>query len=361
MSFDITNPTESSIDVDSVILSNEAALSRQETGFAYNSATVNIYWNTLSYPNENKVLSLKLKTTDCTIPVGETRRFDMMMFPIISMPKYLYTTVKTTDKRIWSQVKQAPEKINAGERYIAKVDKKLPEPWDSTTKTPPFSYQQSGNTIYCISTPGELAWIGDQTFSNTKFILLNDLDLNEKEWTPITLGRNFYGNGHTIKGLKITKTELDQIGLFEEASNVYDLRVEGEIKLENVSKKTTVGGIAGIFTGKCINCESACTITVTGQSNPTIYVGGVCGYAQNQFQNNLRYTGKTVTLSNGNQKSCKGGVIGYVMAMASITITGSTTLSDMNIIGGCQISTGKTLTVNGTPAEDGKPFPVPAN
>lgn len=363
MSFDITNPTGSSIDVDSVILSNEAALSRQETGFAYNSATVNIYWNTLSYSDENKVSSLKLKATDCTIPASETRRFDMMMFPIATqiIPKYLYITVKTTNEFTWSQVKKAPESINAGERYIAKVDKKLPEPWDGTTKTEPFKYSEGGYTTYCISTPGELAWIEDQTFSNTKFILLNDLDLNEKEWTPIKRGQNFYGNGHTIKGLKITKTESNQIGLFKEAMNVYDLRVEGEIALENVSKTTKVGGIAGIFTGQNSNCESACTITVSGGNNVIIYVGGVCGHVQNQSQNDLRYTGTKVELSGGSESSFRGGVIGYVMAMASITITGSTTLSDMNIIGGCQISAGKTLTVNDTPAVNGKPFPVPAN
>lgn len=354
MSFDITNPTRSSINVDSVILSNEAALSHQETGFTYNSATVDIYHNFVTY-NEKKVSSLKLKATDCTIPAGETRRFDMMMFPIISVPNYLYVTVKTTDKRTWSQVKQAPESINAGERYIAKVDKKLPEPWDGTTKTEPFKYSEGGYTIYCISTSGELAWIGDQKFLNTKFILLNDLDLNGQEWTPIKLGRNFYGNGHTIKGLKITKAESKRIGLFEETKNVYDLRVEGEITLVNVSKATQVGGIAGVFTGQNSNCESACTITVSGENNAIIYVGGVCGQVQNQPQNDLRYTGTKVELSGGSESSFRGGVIGHVTTTNSIAITGSTTLSDKNIIGGCQIGDNETLTVNG------KPFPVPAN
>lgn len=82
---------------------------------------------------------------------------------------------------------------------------------------------------------------------NGTFYLTKNLDLNGKEWTPIgtdekPFSGSFYGQGHTIKNLKVTKTRFDA-GLFGVTSGakISKLCVTGNVK--NV--ECYGGGIVG--------------------------------------------------------------------------------------------------------------------
>ena len=79
---------------------------------------------------------------------------------------------------------------------------------------------------YLIETPEQLAWLSRKVNEGTlstlgkEFILVNDLDLSGKYWTPIgrSLNYSFRGtfnfNGHTISGLTIDSKTLGYAGLF---------------------------------------------------------------------------------------------------------------------------------------------------
>ena len=93
------------------------------------------------------------------------------------------------------------------------------EIWDGKTIKVP-AQNEAGN--YVIERGSELAWMAAAvngtlpvesratSYANKTFVLNADIDLGGNEWTPIGVKANhfngtFDGNGHTIKGLKITE------------------------------------------------------------------------------------------------------------------------------------------------------------
>ena len=93
------------------------------------------------------------------------------------------------------------------------------EIWDGKTIKVP-AQNEAGN--YVIERGSELAWMAAAvngtlpvesratSYANKTFVLNADIDLGGNEWTPIGVKDNhfngtFDGNGHTIKGLKITE------------------------------------------------------------------------------------------------------------------------------------------------------------
>lgn len=97
------------------------------------------------------------------------------------------------------------------------VDTAWADDWDGTTISPP---SQSEDGTYQISNAAELAWFAglvngtltDGTTQNlaANAVLTENIDLNNKNWTPIGKDKNsifsgvFDGKGHTISNLKIS-------------------------------------------------------------------------------------------------------------------------------------------------------------
>ena len=115
-----------------------------------------------------------------------------------------------------------------------------------------------------------------KTYKGETILLGADIDLGNREWTPIGEGSNafqgtFDGQGHVISNLKITGNN-NKVGLFGNTNS-------GEIKnltIENalVSGRSNVGVVAGNpYTSRYTN------ITVKGhvEVNGKFYVGGVGG------------------------------------------------------------------------------------
>lgn len=159
-----------------------------------------------------------------------------------------------------------------------------------------------------------------------EFRLMNDIYLNENseeylswekqppknEWTPIGNEKNpfeatFDGNGHTIYGLYINKTE-DAQGLFGDAEyGDVDTRIKNlKIKNSYIKGGSKVGGIVGQSTDRVriSNCSiSQCVIKGEESGDD---VGGIAGYVSRI----LAITGcqvKDCVISGGNNV---GGIIG---------------------------------------------------
>ena len=148
--------------------------------------------------------------------------------------------------------------------------------WDGSAAT---KFAGGTGTVadpYRISTGAELAWLAAQVndgndFSTKTVTLTNNIDLNNKAWTPIgnsdsVFAGTFDGNGHTISGLYINitgsyssakKGKLYQ-GLFGCVEGmVQNLIVTGNVAVKNTRDKEVkyIGGIVGINDGgKVQNC-----------------------------------------------------------------------------------------------------------
>ena len=188
----------------------------------------------------------------------------------------------------------------------------------------------AANDPYQIATADDLRefakLVNEDGETTANAILTDDIDLNPgftfkedgsysgpggeepHQWTPIGTSSNnpyrgtFNGNGKTISGLYINRSDSDQ-GLFGYVSGtVQNLSVSG-----SVSGHLYVGGIAGQNNGNVINC--AFSGTVSGIS----YAGGVVGYNGASVKNCYNtgavsgsglYVGGVVGLNGGSVENC---------------------------------------------------------
>ena len=141
--------------------------------------------------------------------------------------------------------------------------------------------EEASETAYLetisISTAEDLLALADacrlDAWSRDRRIVLEaDIDLTGTEFSGIpTFGGTFDGDGHTIRGLNITK-EGNVQGFFrylQATAVVQDLHIEGTVQPDGNS--STLGGIAGTNAGRILGC------TFTGQVSGTDRVGGLVG------------------------------------------------------------------------------------
>ncbi len=153
--------------------------------------------------------------------------------------------------------------------------------WDGTVAGSWAGGSGTETDPYQISTGAQLAYLATSVnsgneYNGTYFVLTNDIDLNNQDWTPIGTSNSGYfcgvfdGAEHTISNLYINSTSSYQ-GLFGYlGGTVKNLTVSGE-----VTGAGDVGGIVGCnySTGAIVeNCINQCTVTGTGTS-----IGGVVG------------------------------------------------------------------------------------
>jgi len=157
---------------------------------------------------------------------------------------------------------------------------------------------------YCISTYDELRWFvkfynGDNNKwkirNEATALLVNDLDMTGKAWTPIEYFRGTIdGGGHTISGITVnvenapndTKHGL----LIGTLGSHYDGKIFGRVENIVIADSTltvsgngikyNVGGIAGESNrGSFYNCSlKNVDITVTGNLNSGTVLGGIAGW-----------------------------------------------------------------------------------
>ena len=192
---------------------------------------------------------------------------------------------------------------------------------------------------------------GQQQNKAAHAVLMENINLNNEQWTPIGTSSNEYsgnfnGNGHTISGLYIYNSTAGFQGLFGYVSGsgkIENLSVSG-----SVSGNSSVGGVVGLNGGSVEDCDFTGSVsgsyvggvvgwnasgTVkncynTGEVSGSEFVGGVVGDNGGSVTNS--YNTGTVTgpvSASGNNSVCVGGVVGSNSFGATVTgtVTGTVT------------------------------------
>lgn len=215
----------------------------------------------------------------------------------------------------------------------ARAEGETVDTWDGITIADGFAAGTgTENDPYQINTAAELAYFaksvnGGRWYDREYIILKNNINLNDKEWTPIGNDRNpfrgnFDGRNHTVTGMRISNSSANYVGLFGECtryninSAIKNITVEnsvitgkehvgaiigyaGEINIENcqsvgntVNGNKRVGGISGSVVGsvsyaaKIVQCYNSST--VTGE----YFVGGIVGVGNRCIAENCLNTGE---------------------------------------------------------------------
>ena len=157
--------------------------------------------------------------------------------------------------------------------------------WDGTiasgfaggdgTQGNPFQIETAAQLAHFAKTVNE-----GEAYLYKYIVLTADIDLANKEWTPIgnhsnPFKGNFNGDNHTVTGMQISG-ELDRVGLFGECTryNVYSAIKNITVKDSVINGKSGVGAIVGSAVE--INIENCRSIAnkIKGERR----VGGICGY-----------------------------------------------------------------------------------
>ena len=198
--------------------------------------------------------------------------------------------------------------------------------WDGATYTEP---QQDADGVYQIGTPDELMWFNKNAKMTDSAKLTADIRINEDinaevsalyEWTPIgkydransakQYAGTFDGDGHTVSGLYIATSDINNTGMFGYAktgSRISNLTLS-DSKISGTKNYT--GGIAG-EAYDMENCHVTSTVTVSGAA----YVGGVSGYQDGTI---TRCSNAAVVVATGNNV---GGVTGHVQSNDTTAMT----------------------------------------
>lgn len=248
------------------------------------------------------------------------------------------TNVTVKSKPDWCEVKAADKgfKVTATPNYINAERSGIIE-FENTEGSTSVSVKQkksdnpkfeAGNGTetdpYIIATAAQLDEV--RNFPSACFELSKDIDLsyylnsNSSGWTPIKdFTGKFDGKKHTIKGLWISLSSIDYVGLFANIQGSSDNKRASVSNLfVNISKKgitggSRVGGICGNLSyGNIENCM------VTGDISGYQYVGGIVG------RNNDNYYNSSIIsqcASSGNIIATDdevGGILGFKYGSCSI-------------------------------------------
>lgn len=269
----------------------------------------------------------------------------------------------------------------------ARAEGETVDTWDGTVE----AFTEGSGTKedpWRIENAEQLAYLAQQVNNGTNyrgkhFLLVSDLDLSVKEWTPIgTYSNSFWGGfdggGRTITGMTITGKENKYVGLFGACYNFtapssYIKSVT--VKRANISGHSFVGAIAGaganisdcysientIYASRCVGgvCGSlignisGCYNSSSVKGNST--AGGIMGSASYEGRDGngvVQYCYNIGAVTVSQQDSSVGGITGASAHRYNISnclncgkitgngknvggIAGSTDSNYMNFIGNC--------------------------
>jgi hypothetical protein len=198
--------------------------------------------------------------------------------------------------------------------------------WDGSSRTAytNAALTYNGTAYYPLRTAAELAYIATDSSSWSKnFILMNDIDLASKSWTPIALNNftgsddphafsgTFDGNGHTISNLSI--------------QGAYGYSKNSGVKYSEV-------GFFGVLTGTVKNLSFNVVSFNTYSNASLFYIGTVAGHNKGTINHvSVKNASGTIissyllgTYSTG---SSMGGFVGYNSGTITNSLLFASTLS----------------------------------
>ena len=263
--------------------------------------------------------------------------------------------------------------------------------WDGSRASSFINGSGSISDPYLISTGSELALLAYNTnsgydYSNKYFKLVNDIDLNNREWTPIgkangvndsTSGFNgvFDGDGHSIKNLAFAEaTTMRTVGLFGRLRNgsvvknlvlksanisvtytasdnqfyiggfvgiansasLSNLYIDGHLYSYQTNSKsvTFAGSIVGLAENHTViqNVVARCDVeNHIYNSGFNAYTGGICGEIVESTVNNCLYEGNVVSTSSS-RMGYGASIVGIVEGSSySATITNTISLGSVTV------------------------------
>lgn len=192
------------------------------------------------------------------------------------------------------------------------------EAWDG--KTTDTSWYAVDKNMYEISNASQLAGLSKLVSDGTNFkgktvSLADDIDLNNKEWTPVgkegkSFRGTFDGKSHVISNLSINTPRKSDVGLFGYTSGGAVKNVE--VHNASVKGRMCVGVIAGTpYTADYENVTVSGKVIVEGYA----YVGGACGKNAYGDYTNVDVTGDAgsyVKAESEQYRTYVGGLVGFM-------------------------------------------------
>lgn len=217
--------------------------------------------------------------------------------------------------------------------------------WNGFSANYKWYDNHKGSTVYYIESPEELYGLSHivkgtfgrsiDNFSGKTIKLKKDIDLNNKEWSPIggTLANyiyyfygNFDGDNHTISGLNLSpnSSPVATVGLFgDNHGTISNLTIEGttnnlDLCLSMDMSYLYIGSIVAENNGTIYNCKVIHSIkTVNTYTNNLLYVfmGGICGLNDGEIIG-CSYLG---SMNYNMERGEIGGIAGRNISNAKIT------------------------------------------
>lgn len=212
--------------------------------------------------------------------------------------------------------------------------------WDGSSEP----WTQGDGTFYNpyrIETAAQLAYLaekvnegyqstGQAVFEGERFLLTDDLDLNNLNWIPIGnvdysmngfyFAGYFDGGYHQIEHLQI-QSNADLTGLFAavggEEGCVCNLSVSGTVISTGIGASGVVGGVAG--DGLVCRCSFAGSVSVTNSGTFCGAAGIVAGVQNGRVVQCSSSATVAVTNSNFMGAAVAGGVVCFARGMATIS------------------------------------------
>ena len=217
--------------------------------------------------------------------------------------------------------------------------------WNGTTKT---EVKPNKDGIYEVSSPDELAWISDfvnEGNTNISIELMNNIDLNNKEWTPIgTSSKHFRGSfdggSYTIKNLSINKADGSDLGLFgytNSGINVKNVTLDGV----NIVGHERIGSLVGsIFDEQTSNNREEiienCHVKNVNINAKLKDAGGLVGYGYVDIKDCSVDKATVIADRVDGDGDNVGGAIGYLASARTVSNVkvNDVTLSGERKVGG---------------------------
>lgn len=246
--------------------------------------------------------------------------------------------------------------------------------WDGTSVDTSWYDNNIDETSYSIETAAQLAGIaklvneGTTDFSGKTIKLTADIDLDNKEWTPIggagtgtKFAGAFEGVGHTVTNLKISREILNaasnnRIGLFGHCTdnaviqnlNFENINIKGcayigtvsgdggnisniNVKNVNISGCQSMGSIAGNILKSISNCNISGNIYIIANKDAggitSSNAGGILGKGTGSNINNCYLKGNINIFS---ENGTAGGIVGSGtnIIVSNCTVEGSVKITE---------------------------------
>lgn len=222
--------------------------------------------------------------------------------------------VEETEYVEYTEDSETIRDIEMASSYLNKYDEEMYE----VDEEPAFTFPGDGSSSnpYLIYSRTHLEEIASaDPFSgityNKYFMLMDDIDLDGKEWIPIGgFGGTFLGNGHVINNMHIIGATEDS-GFFSSISGtgIVDSLIMENVTIEvtDTAKQIYIGAVSGRSGNSNItNCEVRGTFDVTSSSTQTLYLGGIVG----SIGASISYCINNAVMSISGRYQDVGGIVG---------------------------------------------------